>query len=234
MNICLIPARGGSKRIPRKNIRSFCGKPMIAWSIKAAQDSGAFDQILVSTDDLEIAEVARFHGAEVPFHRPDHLADDQASTQDVINHALDWVSEQGKNCEALCCLYATAPFVQPEDLRLSKQRLEDSRPGTVVFAATSFPFPIQRAIHLDEQGYSAMFQPDCFSTRSQDLVEAYHDAGQFYWAKPQTWAEVTNLFEGMRPLILPRWRVQDIDTEEDWQSAELLHQLLLERGLIQG
>ena len=202
MNICLIPARGGSKRIPRKNIRSFCGKPMIAWSIKAAQDSGAFDQILVSTDDVEIAEVARGYGAEVPFLRPN--------------------------------LYATAPFVQPEDLRLSRQRLEDSRPGTVVFAATSFPFPIQRAIHLDEQGYSAMFQPECFSTRSQDLVEAYHDAGQFYWATPQTWSEVTNLFEGMRPLLLPRWRVQDIDTEEDWQSAELLHQLLLQRGLIQG
>ena len=234
MNICLIPARGGSKRIPRKNIRSFCGMPMIAWSIKAAQDSGAFDQILVSTDDVEIAEVARGHGAEVPFLRPEHLADDQASTQDVITHALDWVSKQGNHCEALCCLYATAPFVQPEDLRLSKQRLEDSRPGTVVFAATSFPFPIQRAIHLDEQGYSAMFQPECFSTRSQDLVEAYHDAGQFYWATPQTWSEVTNLFEGMRPLLLPRWRVQDIDTEEDWQSAELLHQLLLQRGLIQG
>ncbi len=234
MNICLIPARGGSKRIPRKNIRSFCGKPMIAWSIKAAQDSGAFDQILVSTDDVEIAEVARGHGAEVPFLRPDHLADDQASTQDVITHALDWVSKQGNHCEALCCLYATAPFVQPEDLRLSRQKLEDSRPGTVVFAATSFPFPIQRAIHLDEQGYSAMFQPECFSTRSQDLVEAYHDAGQFYWATPQTWSEVTNLFEGMRPLLLPRWRVQDIDTEEDWQSAELLHQLLLQRGLIQG
>ena len=234
MNICLIPARGGSKRIPRKNIRSFCGKPMIAWSIKAAQDSGAFDQILVSTDDVEIAEVARGHGAEVPFLRPDHLADDQASTQDVITHALDWVSNQGNNCEALCCLYATAPFVQPEDLRLARQRLEDSRPGTVVFAATSFPFPIQRAIHLDEQGYSAMFQPEYFSTRSQDLVEAYHDAGQFYWATPPTWSEVTNLFEGMRPLLLPRWRVQDIDTEEDWQSAELLHQLLLQRGLIQG
>lgn len=234
MNICLIPARGGSKRIPRKNIRSFCGMPMIAWSIKAAQDSGAFDQILVSTDDVEIAEVARGHGAEVPFLRPEHLADDQASTQDVITHALDWVSKQGNHCEALCCLYATAPFVQPEDLRLSRQKLEDSRPGTVVFAATSFPFPIQRAIHLDEQGYSAMFQPECFSTRSQDLVEAYHDAGQFYWATPQTWSEVTNLFEGMRPLLLPRWRVQDIDTEEDWQSAELLHQLLLQRGLIQG
>ena len=131
----------------------------------------------------------------------------------MITHALDWVVKQGHHCDALCCLYATAPFVQPEDLRLSKQRLEDSRPGTVVFAATSFPFPIQRAIHLDEQGYSAMFQPECFSTRSQDLVEAYHDAGQFYWATPQTWSEVTNLFEGMRPLLLPRWRVRDIDTE---------------------
>lgn len=234
MNICLIPARGGSKRIPRKNIRSFCGKPMIAWSIKAALDSGAFDQVLVSTDDVEIANVARDHGAEVPFLRPDRLADDQASTQDVITHALEWTSKQGGYCKALCCLYATAPFVQPEDLKLSKQRLEDSRHGTVVFAATSFPFPIQRAIHLDADGYSLMFQPQYFNSRSQDLVEAYHDAGQFYWATPETWRSVKNLFEGMRPLVLPRWRVQDIDTEEDWKRAELLFELLTNRGLIEN
>ena len=110
----------------------------------------------------------------------------------------------------------------------------ESKPGTVVFAATSFPFPIQRAIHLDPQGYASMFQPECFKSRSQDLTEAYHDAGQFYWATPETWATVTNLFEGMRPLLLPRWRVQDIDTEEDWQRAEFLHQLLSEQGLISG
>ena len=232
MKICLIPARGGSKRIPRKNIRSFQGKPMIAWSIAAANTSKCFDQVIVSTDDQEIAEVAREHGAEVPFIRPAHLSDDQASTQAVIAHALEWVQKQGVVCEALCCLYATAPFVQADDLRQSQQQLMESRLGTVVFAATSFPFPIQRAIHLDAHGYASMFQPECFSSRSQDLTEAYHDAGQFYWATPETWSTVTNLFEGMRPLLLPRWRVQDIDTEEDWQRAELLHQLLTEQGLI--
>ncbi|WP_115126999.1 pseudaminic acid cytidylyltransferase [Synechococcus sp. GEYO] len=232
MKICLIPARGGSKRIPRKNIRPFRGKPMIAWSIAAAQASKCFDQVLVSTDDQEIAEVARAHGADVPFLRPAHLADDKASTQAVICYALEWTNHQGEACEALCCLYATAPFVQADDLLQAQQRLMESRPGTVVFAATSFPFPIQRAIHLDTQGYSAMFQPECFSSRSQDLKEAYHDAGQFYWATPETWSKVNNLFEGMRPLLLPRWRVQDIDTEEDWQRAELLQQLLTEQGLI--
>ena len=234
MKICLIPARGGSKRIPRKNIRVFRGKPMIAWSIASAHASKCFDKVLVSTDDQEIAEVARDYGAEVPFLRPAHLSDDQASTQAVIAHALEWVEQQGGVCEALCCLYATAPFVQADDLCQSQQQLMSSRPGTVVFAATSFPFPIQRAIHLDAHGYASMFQPECFSSRSQDLTEAYHDAGQFYWAAPGTWSSVTNLFEGMRPLLLPRWRVQDIDTEEDWQRAELLHQLLSEQGLING
>lgn len=234
MNICLIPARGGSKRIPRKNIRAFQGKPMIAWSIAAAKASRCFDQILVTTDDEEIAEVARSQGANVPFLRPAHLADDQASTQEVIAHALEWVAQQGSTCEALCCLYATAPFVQTEDLQASQILLDDSRPGTVVYSATSFAFPIQRAIYLNEEGYSYMFQPEYFTSRSQDLTEAYHDAGQFYWATPDTWSKVSNLFEGMRPLVLPRWRVQDIDTEEDWQRAELLHLLLTQQGLIEA
>lgn len=232
MNICLIPARGGSKRIPRKNIRNFRGKPMIAWSISAAQNSSCFDQIIVSTDNEEIAEVARSYGAEVPFLRPSQLADDQATTQDVISHALEWFQQEGQVCEAMCCLYATAPFVQPTDLQSAEMNLSESEPGTVVFAATSFPFPIQRAIRIDSEGYSAMFQPDQFATRSQDLEEAFHDSGQFYWATPQTWSTVVNLFEGARPIILPRWRVQDIDTEEDWLRAELMHQLLEQQGLL--
>ena len=234
MKICLIPARGGSKRIPRKNILDFCGKPMIAWSIESAQKSDCFDHIVVTTDDYEIADVARSFGAEVPFLRPAYLADDQASTQEVIIHALDWVVSQGWECEMLCCLYATAPFVQAQDLQLAQKRLAESRLGTVVFAATSFPFPIQRAIHLDHEGYSRMFQPEYFSSRSQDLIEAYHDAGQFYVATPETWSTVDNLFDGMRPLVLPRWRVQDIDTKEDWKRAELLYQLLKRQNLIQN
>ena len=232
MKICLIPARGGSKRIPRKNIRSFCGKPMIARSIAAAHASECFDQVIVSTDDKEIADVASAHGASVPFIRPEHLADDHANTRDVMVHALKWMDQQSIKCDAVCCLYATAPFVQAIDLQKSMQVLIESKPGTVVFAATSFPFPIQRAIHLDADGYSVMFQPEHFSSRSQDLVEAFHDAGQFYWATPQTWNTTYNLFDGMKPLILPRWRVQDIDNEEDWIRAELLHQLLTTQGLI--
>ena len=232
VKVCLIPARGGSKRIPRKNIRAFHGKPMIFWSIESAKASGCFDKIIVSTEDEEIASVARECGADVPFMRPDHLANDLASTQAVISHALDWCDQQSMMCEALCCLYATAPFVQPQDLQQAALRLVESREGTFVFAATSFSFPIQRAIHLDDDGYSSMFKPECFETRSQDLVEAFHDAGQFYWATPATWDNVKNMFQGARPLLLPRWRVQDIDTEEDWMRAELMHEILTQQGLI--
>lgn len=226
MNIALIPARGGSKRIPRKNIRHFRGRPMIAWSIEAAHAACCFDRILVSTDDEEIAAVARSHGAEVPFLRPAHLADDQTTTQAVVLHVVQWCEQQGLAPQAVCCLYATAPFVKPADLVEAWQLLEQAPAGSFVFTATSFPFPIQRAIRIDAAGRSTMFHPEHFNTRSQDLEEAYHDAGQFYWAHPEAWATSLNLFENCRPLILPRWRVQDIDTEEDWIRAELLHQLL--------
>jgi pseudaminic acid cytidylyltransferase len=230
VNLALIPARGGSKRIPRKNIRPFRGKPMIAWSIEAARAAGCFDRILVSTDDEEIAAVARSYGAEVPFLRPAHLADDQATTQAVVLHAVQWFEQQGLAPQAVCCLYATAPFVQPADLVAGGQLLEQAPSGSFVFTATSFPFPIQRAVHIDAAGRSAMVHPEHFNTRSQDLEEAFHDAGQFYWARPEAWATSLNLFDDGRPLILSRWRVQDIDTEEDWTRAELLHQLLEAQG----
>ena len=226
VSIALIPARGGSKRLPRKNIRPFCGRPMIAWSIDAARSAGCFDRILVSTDDEEIASVARDHGAEVPFLRPPHLADDQATTQAVVLHALQWCELQGLVPKAVCCLYATAPFVQPADLVAAGQLLEQAPTGSFVFAATSFPFPVQRAIRINAAGCSAMFQPENFNARSQDLEEAFHDAGQFYWALPETWESCVNIFENGLPIIVPRWRVQDIDTEEDWKYAELLFQLL--------
>jgi pseudaminic acid cytidylyltransferase len=226
MNLALIPARGGSKRIPRKNIRSFRGRPMIAWSIEAARVAGCFDRILVSTDDQEIAAVARSHGAEVPFLRPAHLADDLATTQAVVLHSLEWCELQGLLPRAVCCLYATAPFVQPADLVVSGKLLEQAPTGSFVFAATSFAFPIQRAIHIDAAGRSAMFNPEHFNTRSQDLEEAFHDAGQFYWARPEAWRHSASFFENGRPLVLPRWRVQDIDTEEDWHRAELMHRLI--------
>jgi pseudaminic acid cytidylyltransferase len=226
MKLALIPARGGSKRIPRKNIRLFRGRPMIAWSIAAAQAAGCFDRILVSTDDEEIAAVAALYGAEVPFLRPDHLADDRATTQAVVLHAVQWCEQEGVPVEALCCLYATAPFVQPVDLAEAARLLEQAPPHSFVFTATSFPFPIQRAIRINADGRSSMIQPEQFNTRSQDLEEAYHDAGQFYWGRPAAWVSSRNLFDDGRPLLLPRWRVQDIDTEEDWHRAELMHRLL--------
>jgi len=226
VNFALIPARGGSKRIPRKNIRPFRGRPMIAWSIAAAQAAGCFDRIIVSTDDEEIAEVAHSYGAEVPFLRPGHLADDQASTQAVVLHALQWCQQQSLAPQAVCCLYATAPFVQSADLEAAGQLLEQDLESSFVFTATSFPFPIQRAIRIDGAGRSEMFYPEHFYTRSQDLEESFHDAGQFYWARPETWLTSMNIFDNGRPLLLPRWRVQDIDTEEDWKRAEILHQVL--------
>ena len=230
MNICVIPARGGSKRIPRKNIREFCGKPMIAWSIGAAQASGCFDQIIVSTDDAEIAEVARHWGAEVPFRRPVELADDFAGTTPVVAHAVKWLQDIGQQIEAVCCLYATAPFVQPSDIKSGLVLLKQTASDRFVFTATGYASPIQRAVRIDPtSGEAHMWQPEYFSKRSQDLEPSFHDAGQLYWGRAQAWLQANNLFEGSKALILPRWRVQDIDTQEDWINAELMLKALSER-----
>jgi N-acylneuraminate cytidylyltransferase len=227
MNLCVIPARGGSKRIPRKNIREFCGKPMIAWSVEAALASACFDQIIVSTDDAEIADVARQRGAQVPFMRPAELADDLAGTMPVMVHAMQWHKAHGHELTAVCCLYATAPFVEPADIKEGLTLLEQAAADRFVFTATAYASPIQRALRLDPASEEAhMWQPEQFSKRSQDLEPAYHDAGQFYWGRPQAWLHSENLFEGSKPLLLPRWRVQDIDVEDDWTYAELMHQTL--------
>jgi len=226
MNLAVIPARGGSKRIPRKNIKTFCGKPMIAWSIEAALASGCFDQIIVSTDDAEIAEVARQYGAAVPFMRPAELSNDYAGTIPVIRHAVEWLEANGEAPDNVCCLYATAPFVQPEDLRRGLDRLL-AEGCDYAFSVTSYPFPIQRAIKITDNNRVEMFQPEHFHTRSQDLEEAYHDAGQFYWGTPSAWRAERPLFaEGSVPVLLPRHRVQDIDTEDDWVRAELMFDAL--------
>jgi pseudaminic acid cytidylyltransferase len=226
MSLCLIPARGGSKRILRKNIRDFRGQPMIAWSIQAAQQSGCFERIVVSTDDEEIASISLSYGAEVPFRRPSRLSDDYSGTREVVVHAIDALGYSMSVGEDVCCIYATAPFLSAEILDNAKSLLDSSRPDTVVFAATSFPHPIQRSLTLDSEGYSMAMDPASMSMRSQDLVEAYHDAGQFYWATNQAWNGLGNLLEAARPLILPRWSVIDIDTEEDWRGAELMHAAL--------
>lgn len=222
MKIAIIPARGGSKRIPRKNIKDFCGKPMIAWSIEAAKASGLFDHIIVSTDDDEIAEVAKQWGAEVPFMRPAELSNDYAGTTAVIAHATQWALDQGLEVEAVCCIYATAPFVQVDDLQRGWEALE-SGDWAYAFTVTDYAAPIFRSFKRTSDGGIEMFFPEHFSTRSQDLPSALHDAGQFYWGRPSAWIEGKRVFDRhSTPIIIPRWRVQDIDNEEDWLRAEIL------------
>ncbi|MCK9285624.1 MAG: pseudaminic acid cytidylyltransferase [Rhodocyclaceae bacterium] len=224
MKIAIVPARGGSKRIPRKNVKLFAGLPMIAHSLRAATASGQFDRILVSSEDDEILAVGREHGGE-SLRRPPELADDHTATIPVIRHAIGWAEAQGWPLEAVCCIYATAPFVHADDLRTGWRLLQ--QPGMdFAFAATTFPYPVFRGLLREGKGVRMIF-PEHFPTRSQDLPEALHDAGQFYWGTPRAWKEEERIFsERAAPVMLPRHRVQDIDTEEDWQRAELLWRLL--------
>lgn len=226
MNIAIIPARGGSKRIPRKNIKEFHGKPMIAYSIDAAVNSQCFDKIIVSTDDAEIAEVAIKHGAEVPFMRPADISDDYATTLDVIKHAIEFTESQGWAVKNVCCIYATAPFLTHEFIQKGLVELTSAKID-YAFSATSFPFPIQRALKLSDEQRVEMFQPEHLNTRSQDLEEAYHDAGQFYWGTKSAFLQRKPFFSPQsKAVLLPRKRVQDIDTNEDWELAEALYKAL--------
>jgi N-acylneuraminate cytidylyltransferase len=226
VKVAVIPARGGSKRIPRKNIRPFAGKPMIAHSIQCAVQSGLFQRVIVSTDDEEIADVARRHGAEIPFFRPRELSDDHAGTTEVIAHAVEWLQARGITLTAACCIYATAPFVRAADLHEGLELLE-SGSWQYVFSATTFAFPIFRSFRQDAAAGVEMFFPEHFTTRSQDLPEALHDAGQFYWGRPQAWLARARIFDRSSTFVrIPRWRVQDIDTEEDWARAELMGKYL--------
>lgn len=226
MNVAIIPARGGSKRIPRKNIKEFHGKPMIAYSIEAALDSRCFDKVIVSTDDAEIADIAIKYGAEVPFMRPANIADDYATTLDVIKHAIEFTELQGWGVENVCCIYATAPFLIPEFIQRGLVELT-SHKIDYAFSATSFPFPIQRALKLNSAHCVEMFQPEHLNTRSQDLEEAYHDAGQFYWGTAEAFIAKKAIFgTRSKAVLLPRKRVQDIDTPEDWDLAEMLYRAI--------
>lgn len=227
MNVAIIPARGGSKRIPRKNIKEFCGKPMIAWSIEAALQSGCFSRVVVSTDDTEIAAAAKNHGAEVPFMRPESLSGDYTGTIPVIRHAVEWLIQHGQPPQYACCIYATAPFINPADIRRGLKILSDTG-SDYAFSVTSYPFPIQRAIRITPHSRVEMFNPEQFNTRSQDLEEAYHDAGQFYWGKANAWlAEKIIFSQDSAPVLLPRHQVQDIDTMEDWIRAELMFKAMM-------
>ncbi len=229
MNIAVIPARGGSKRIPRKNIKPFYGKPMIAWSIAAAQASQVFDRIIVSTDDQEIADTAQALGADVPFLRPPELSDDFTGTIDVIAHATQWALDEKLSPSAVCCIYATAPFIQYTDIQEALTSLQQNR-CSYVFTATEFAAPVYRSFQQNTAGGVEMLYPEHFNTRSQDLPEVFHDAGQFYWGTPQAWLSHQPFFSGHSRLhLIPRWRVQDIDNEADWVRAEAMAAALLSR-----
>ena len=230
MRLCVIPARGRSKRIPRKNIKDFFGQPMIAYSIKAALKSECFDQVIVSTDDAEIAEVAKSFGASVPFVRPDELANDYAGTVSVVKHAIEWFDDQGQSPFEVCCLYATAPFVRAGAIKKAYEQMQSTQ-ADYCFTATSFAFPIQRAIKVTSENRIEMFYPEYLETRSQDLEEPYHDAGQFYWGKVEAFIKQKPIFsKSATPYILPRHLVQDVDTPEDWKRAELMYQMLKKSG----
>lgn len=228
MIVAVITARGGSKRIPGKNIREFAGRPMLAWPIVAAQKAGIFDRIIVSTDSEEIAAVASSWGAEVPFMRPPHLADDHTPTAPVLLHALDALEAQGSVVSYACCIYPTAPFLRPDDLRRGLDELR--RTGSpVALSVTTFDFPILRAFKRCEDDSVAFHWPEYELTRSQDLPEFYHDAGQFYWVDATAFRRSRRLImPGARPVVLPRKRVQDLDTPEDWEVAELMAKVLLQ------
>ena len=227
MNVAIIPARGGSKRIPNKNIKSFAGKPIIAYSIEAAKLSGVFDRIVVSTDSEKIAEVAREYDAEIPFLRPAELADDHTPTAPILSHALTWLGEHGASPKYACCIYATAAFVRPESIREGYEKLTKEKVSSV-FSVTTFRFPIFRALKITASGHLEMFWPEHELTRSQDLPEAYHDAGQFYWIDCHTFLKEKKLYgRDALPVILPRYLVQDIDTPEDWETAERMFYALM-------
>ena len=229
--VAIIPARGGSKRIPRKNIKPFLGVPLISRTIATLHESDLFDRIVVSTDDDDIAAVATDSGAEVPFRRPDDLADDHTGTRPVIMHAIAVLEDQeGRQLGPVCSVYPAAVFVRPEDLRAGLGLLVRASVDFVVSAA-AFPSPIQRALRQRSDGMAEMFWPEHRETRSQDLEEAFHDAGQFYWGQRSAWLCGTSSLSGnSRLYVLPRWQVHDIDTPEDWELAELMWETLERRG----
>jgi pseudaminic acid cytidylyltransferase len=223
--IAIIPARGGSKRIPKKNIKDFCGKPIIAYSICAALESKLFDKVIVSTDDAQIAQVAKEYGADVPFVRPSEIADDFATTNEVIAHALNWYKARGEEFDLACCIYATAPLIRPYDLNCAVKLFDDQT--DYVFSATEFSYPIARSFRLLNENKVEMFWPENYHKRSQDLEVAYHDAGMFYFGLPRAYLEDKPLFaQYSKAYVLPHYRVQDIDTLDDWRRASNYYLIL--------
>jgi len=221
MRIALIPARGGSKRIIRKNIKPFCGKPIIAYSIEAAFNSNVIDRVVVSTDDEEIAEVAKSFGAEIPFMRPIELSGDHTPTVPVVKHAIEWIKSNMGEVNSACCIYATAPLISSNDIRDGYEKLVSEHVTGYVFSGTEMSFPIQRSFRVKTDGSCEMFYPEHYNTRSQDLEKSYQDAGQFYWGYAEAFLDEKEfLSSDSKVFLLPKHRVQDIDSNDDWIQAE--------------
>lgn len=234
MKLCVIPARGGSKRIPRKNIKPFFGQPMLAYPIQAALKSGLFDAVVVSTEDEEIAEVARAHGAEVPFMRPDYLAQDDTATAPVLIHAVEWFALQGHRVEELTCIYPCTPFTTSELLQQAYCNWKNSD-APYCFSVCEYPSAPQRALKQLPNGRVTSMYPEFRMTRTQDLDKAFFDAGQFYFTDAMTYQQGLSMHsEAALPFMLPRYLAHDIDTPEDWQLAELFYGLLSEKGMLYG
>ena len=224
MNLAIIPARGGSKRIPRKNIKNFNGKPMISWSIELAIESRVFDKIVVSTDDNEIQEIAIKKGAEVPFLRPKDLSDDHTPTAPVVKHVITELNQLGHNYKNVCCIYPCAPFIKPDDLKKSLQFLDKG--FDFVYPVIEYTHPIQRAMQKDLDGIMKFIQPSFELSRTQDLDKTFHDAGQFYWGKTLSWLSDKRMHSSGYGFEVPHWRFIDIDNPDDWQRAEIMHEIL--------
>lgn len=221
-SLAVVPARGGSKRIPRKNVRSMSGRPLISWVVELAVGSSIFNDVVVSTDDEEIADVAKQLGANASFWRSEELSNDFASTLDVVVDAIKQV--EGETCyEAVCCLYPTSIFATTDDLLAGRRMLESRDRPPYVVSVAQFSHPIQRAFTITEQDDICLLQPKQETTRTQDLTHHWHDAGQFYWGRTTSWLDRLPILSNAKGYSMPHWRVQDIDTEDDWQRAEVLH-----------
>lgn len=231
VNIAIIPARGGSKRVPGKNIKDFCGRPMISYAINKALESCLFDHVIVSTDDERIAAIARQQGASTPFIRPLSLSDDHTATVPVIAHGIRECRNLGWEIDKVCCIYPTAPFLQTEDLKHSLKYLGDST-DNYCFPITQFPFAMQRALQISNSGEVNPLYPTYENVRTQDLELIYFDAGQFYWGAAEVWLKNLKIHTNGLGYRIPSWRVVDIDTTEDWHRAESMYRGMLSSGIL--
>ena len=230
--IAVITARGGSKRIPKKNIKEFCGQPIIAYAIRTAIESQMFDTVMVSTDSEEIANVATRYGAEIPFMRSERTSDDFATTEDVVIEVIKEYEQRGRHFDTVCCLYPTAPFVTADILKQAIEVMKVKNPA-VVIPVVQFSYPPQRCFVIEESGYAKFKYPEYVKTRSQDLEKQYHDAGQFYVYNVKKLLEYKGIIEDdFAPIVLPEMCVQDIDTLEDWKIAEIKYKLLKSEGYL--